>query len=56
MITEIRNRRAQAIRRLTPRQALLRAALAVAHIIGVAMVTYGTLKLLDAVMRAGGVA
>lgn len=56
MITETRYRRPQAIRRLTPRQALLRAVLVVAHIVGVAMVTYGTLQLLDAVMRTGGAA
>lgn len=56
MITETRYRRPQATRRLTPRQALLRAVLFALQLGVAAGAVYATVVLLGAVARTGGVA
>jgi len=56
MITETRNRRPQAIRRLTSRQALMRAALFALQLSVAAGAVCATLQLLGAVLRTGGAA
>ncbi len=56
MITETRNRRPQAIRRLTSRQALCRATMFALQLIVAAGSAYATVVLLGAVLRTGGAA